>query len=243
MKKYRKSNIILKILFTLSLIINVGLILLNNQIVKTNEELVIVNEDLVSINEEKEIQIQNLGSIIDNLDSQLENISGVNKSYVDELNELRSRSELYDKYEYAIMTEQGIRTELKYEEVKLGDKLMAEKGYNPHLLFGTIMVESSANPEAVNEISDATGYGQFLDSTAEFVWNDLLGYGGYYSEIRKDGPSNILMMAEYYDYLYSTKGSTFEVIKQYSGNITNEGAYRYLSKINDYTQQVGVVIY
>lgn len=231
-----KNNIILKVLFTISLLINAILFLSNNEMTK-------INEELVNNNNEKDIQIKNLGTIIDDLDSQLEEIAGINKSYVDELNELRTRSELYDKYEYAIMTEHGIRTELKYQEVKLGEDLMVEKGYNPHLLFGTIMVESSANPEAVNETSDATGYGQFLDSTAEFVWNDLLGYDGYYSEIRKDGPSNILMMAEYYDYLYSTKGSTFEVIKQYSGNITNEGAYRYLSKINDYTQQVGVVIY
>lgn len=236
MKYKRKINILLKILFIISLIINTRLILLNNEIIKTNEGL----EN--SINE-KDIQIKSLGDTIDNLDSQLKDISNVNKSYVDELNELRSRSELYDKYEYAIMTEHDLRTDLKYHEIKLGEELMVEKGYNPHLLFGTIMVESSANPNAVNESSDATGYGQFLDSTAEFVWNDLLGYGGYYSDIRKDGSSNIIMMAEYYDYLYSTKNNTFEVIKQYSGNITDEGAYIYLSKINDYTRQVGVVIY
>ena len=232
--KFTKDKFI-TLLFILSVSINMVLIILNDQ---ANT----INAQLITANEEKQLHIEALNQTIDELDVQLQDLSNTNHSYIDELNELRSRSELYDKYEYAIMNEMNTRTNLQYYEIKLGEELMIEKGFNPHLLFGSIMVESGADPNAVNELSGATGYGQFLDSTAEFVWNDLLGYGNYYSEIRKDGPSNILMMAEYYDYLYSTKGSTFEVIKQYSGNATNEGAQRYLSKINDYTNQVGVVI-
>lgn len=232
----RKNNKFLTILFIISIIINVGLILLNNKITETNTEL-------VNTKDMNEAQIKALTTTVNELDSQIQELSGINRSYVDELNELRTRSELYDKYQYAIMTRENVRTELKYYEIKMGEQLMMEKGYDPHLLFGSIMVESSGNPQAVNESSGATGYGQFLDSTAEFVWNDLLGYDNYHSEIRKDGSSNILMMVEYYDYLYSTKGNTFEVIKQYSGNATDEGAQQYLSKINDYTRQVGVVIH
>ena len=159
-----------------------------------------------------------------------------------ELNKFRERSELYDKYSYAIINECNERTDLTYSEITYGEQLMSERDLNPHLLFASIMLESGGNPNAVNDIYGATGYGQFIDSTAEFVWNNLLGYEGYYSDIRKDGPSNILMMAEYYDYLYSIKDNTFEVIKHYSGNITDEGTYKYLAKLNDYTQQVGVVI-
>lgn len=176
------------------------------------------------------------------LDNEIKELSSTNKSYVDELTELRSRSELYDKYNYAIINECGDRTELTYAEIKLGEELMKEKGYNPHLMFGTIMVESGGNPTAVNHSSGSVGYGQFLNSTAEFVWVDIMGNSNYYPEIRKDGVSNIKMMANYYDYLYSTKKNTFGVIKEYSGNSTDAGARQYLSKINNYTRKVGVVI-
>lgn len=186
--------------------------------------------------------IDNLEEVVDKLDEQISNVTQVNQSYVDELNLLRTRAELYDKYEYAIMDE-GNRTELKYEEIQYGEELMIAKGHNPNLMFGSIMVESRANPEAVNKESGATGYGQFLDSTAKWVWTKLLGNGGYYSDLRKDGTANIQMMAEYYDYLYDIyKGNTLKVVKHYSGNSTYEGASVYLAKVNSFTKKVGEVI-
>lgn len=192
---------------------------------------------------DKDNKINQLKEIIDSQDRELQNISEINKSYVDEINYLRSRKELYNKYEYAIYDEMGERTYLTYEEIKLGEDLMLEKGYDPNLLFGTIMVESRGNPNVVNEETGATGYGQFMDETAEFVWNDLMGNYDYYPEIRKDGESNIKMMANYYDYLYKTEGNTFSVIKRYSGNATNYGTLNYINKINSFTNKVGVSIY
>lgn len=206
------------------------------------DENTILNQRITNIITEKNKIITDLNDTIKELDIQIQNVSNTNKSYVDELTELRTRSELYDKYSYAIINEMEERTELTYEEIKLGEQLMREKGYDPHLMFGTIMVESGGDPDAINESSGATGYGQFLNSTAEFVWSKLLGKGNYDPEVMKDGVSNIQMMAEYYDYLYSTKGDTFSVIKQYSGNATDEGAMNYLAKINSFTQKVGVVI-
>lgn len=187
--------------------------------------------------------IDSLEDVVDRLDAQISNVAQVNQSYVDELNLLRTRAELYDKYEYAIMDE-GKRTELKYEEIQYGEELMLAKGYNPNLMFGSIMVESRANPEAVNKESGATGYGQFLDSTAKWVWTKLIGNRGYYSDLRKDGKVNIQMMAEYYDYLYDKYGgNTLKVVKQYSGNSTYEGASKYLAKVNSFTRKVGEVVY
>lgn len=182
--------------------------------------------------------IDDLSTVVQETDSQLRHISNVNKSYVDELNTLRNRAELYDKYEYAIIYA-GQRTALTYEEITLGEQLMLDKGYDPDLMFGSIMVESNANPNAVNKDSGATGYGQFLDSTAKWVWTDMLGNSTYYSDIRKDGKANILMMATYYDYLYSVTGSTFEVVKCYSGNSTDEGTRRYIARVNKFINQVG----
>lgn len=204
---------------------------------KHNEILKDKNDKIVKLTFEN----NELCNIIDEIDDQIEYVESVNKSYVDELNQLRTRAELFDKYEYAIAYGDG-RTELTYEEIKYGEDLMIAKGLNPHLMFGTIMVESAGVPDAVNSESGATGYGQFLDSTAQWVWTKLLGNSTYNSNIRKDGFKNIQMMAEYYDYLYAELGSTFKVVKQYSGNSTNVGAAQYLAKVNSFTKKVGEVV-
>ena len=242
MKKKRNLIILNCITVLISSIIITGLVLYNKDLTK---QVLSLNNDINILTNEvadRETIIVDLKDTIIELNSQLERVGEVNKSYVDELTEFRSRSELYDKYSYAIINESGERTHLKYEEIKLGEELMLAKGYDPDLMFGTIMVESGGNPNAVNTSSGATGYGQFLNSTAEYVWTRLLNNNNYYSEIRKDGKVNITMMAEYYDHLYSLGKSTFGVIKHYSGNSTDEGAAIYLAKINKFTQKVGAVV-
>lgn len=215
---------------------------------KLNNELEKKEQHYTEVINEKDTRIQalndnveDLAVTIQDLDLQLTSVSEVNQSYVDELNMFREREELYNKYEYAII-DAGRRTKLTYEEIKLGEDLMVENGRNPHLMFGSIMVESNANPDVVNSQSGATGYGQFLNSTAEYVWEDIMGNSGYYPDLRKDGEANIKMMASYYEHLYGLKGSTFNVIKHYSGNSTNEGTQRYIDRINRYTSKVGVYI-
>lgn len=211
---------------------------LSNKVETLTENNKVVNANLINATG----IINELNDVIDNQDAQLVSLSETNQSMVDELNQLRTRAELYNKYEYAILDENGKRTELTYEEIELGESLMLEKGYDPHLMMGTIMVESHGNPNAVNASSGATGYGQFLNSTAKWVWTKLMGNQDYHSDIRKDGESNIRMMVEYYDYLYNTVGNTFSVIKSYSGNETNEGAAGYLREINKHTNRVGVTV-
>ena len=231
--------------FIMILLLLFRITILNNECKKLlqdyNESYTQLTETQVKI-EEKDKLISDLKMTVLEMNGQLEEVSDINMVYVDELKELRYRSELYDKYSYAILDETNQRTMLTYEEIKYGEQLMLDKGYDPDLLFGTIMVESRGNPEAINTSSGATGYGQFLDSTAEYVWVDLMGNDSYSSEIMKDGMKNIQMMVEYYDHLYSITGSTFGVIKQYSGNCTDNGAAHYLSLINSFTQKVGQVV-
>lgn len=202
-----------------------------------NSEICEKNQTIISLGR----TIDHLGEVINDVDDQITEVANINKEYVDELTMLRNRSELYDKYEYAII-DNGERTELTYAEIELGEQLMHEKGIDPNLMFGTIMVESRANPKAVNASSGATGYGQFLNSTARWVWTDLMGNKNYYSDLRKNGEVNIQMMAEYYDYLYSVNNNTFKVVKCYSGNKTDEGASEYLAKVNNFTRKVGVTL-
>ena len=226
-------------------IVCIGLSLRMNMLSKQTEQYkqqaVVATEKL---NEQNQL-VSDLKATIGELNTQLQVVAETNKSYVDELTEFRTRSELYDKYSYAIIDDCGDRTELKYAEIKLGEELMLEKGLEPHLMFSSIMLESSGNPSNVNRSSGATGYGQFMDATAKWVWTKLMGNNSstYYSDIRKDGETNIRMMAEYYDYLYDLKdGDTFKVIKYYSGNSTDAGAQWYLNKLNYFAGKVGVVI-
>ena len=205
-------------------------------------ELSAYSESIMSISSDKNNSIKELEGIIKTQDEQIQDLSQINKRYVDELNDFYDREELYDKYEYAIFDETGERTELTYAQIKLGEELMEENGYDPNLMFGTIMVESRGNPTCVNSESGATGLGQFLNSTAEYVWCDLMGNDYYSPEIMKDPESNIKMMACYYDHLYKIKGDTFNVIKTYSGNATDWGTLQYINKINEFTSKVGVII-
>ena len=224
----------------------IGFLINDNQ--RLNNELSTKDAEYTKIINEKDTEIEllngaikDLKMVVNDLDVQLTEVAKVNQSYVDELNTFREREELYNKYEYAVVYG-GERTELTYEEIKLGEQLMTEINQSPHLMFGTVMVESNGIPDAVNPRSGATGHGQFLDSTARFIWENVLGYTGYYPDLRKDGEANIKMMAGYYKYLYNTQGTTFKVIKQYSGNRTDGGTQKYIDKINSFTSQVGVYI-
>ena len=248
-KMRRKKMKLMKLMIYAMMFIIVALCITISCLAKENKKLQVTVDNHYEILSEKNNEIiqltlenKELINIIDEIDDQIEEVESINKSYVDELNTLRTRAELFDKYEYAIAYGDD-RTDLTYEEIKYGEDLMVAKGLNPHLMFGTIMVESAGKPDAVNSESGATGYGQFLDSTAEWVWTKLLGNSTYNSNIRKDGIKNIQMMAEYYDFLYAEHGgNTFKVVKQYSGNSTNDGAATYLAKVNSFTSKVGEVI-
>lgn len=241
--------------FTLLMLSYVAIFMVMNIYIHENEELleVIKQKDNIVAEKDQEIfqlrcaiddlgvVITDMNDVIEDMDTQLTAVSTVNKVYVDELNFYKNREELYNKYEYAIVYG-GERTELTYEQIEYGEELMLAKGYDPDLMFGSIMVESNAKPTVVNKESGATGYGQFLDSTAKWVWTNLLGNDSYHSDIRKDGTSNIQMMAAYYDYLYSTKGNTFDVVKCYSGNTTDEGTKEYLARVYKFISKVDAVI-
>lgn len=216
---------------------------LNWEIDQDNYEIAALGQSLNAISEEYKKDVETLNATIDDLNLQLEEMAEINKSYVDELAIFRERKELYDKYSYAIINDLGKRTDLTYEEIKLGETLMLEIGRDPHLMFGTIMVESGGDRDAVNKDSGATGYGQFLKSTGKWVYENLMGLKNYDPEIRKDGPTNIKMMARLYKWLYYTyDGDTLKVVKHYSGNSTNKGARSYLERINRFTNKVGVTV-
>ena len=261
MSRKEKRSFIIKVTLVISIVILLILLPLSYMVVQYMFNLRLSHiEDLVKMTEQinkkdnqiselikyidldKDTAIKELSDVVSELEEELIEVSDTNKSLVDELKVFREREELYDKYEYCIFDETGERTELTYSQIKLGEELMEENGYDPNLLLGTIMVESRGNPDAYNESSGAAGYGQLMNTTAEYLWEDVMGLSDYNPQIRYDGDANIYMMAEYYNYLYKNGYDTFRVVKQYSGNLYDYGAYEYLSKINSYTKQCGVTI-
>ena len=193
-------------------------------------------EGIIATSDERE---KSLLQTIDSLDSEIslcvETYNTLSKQYdsfQEKYNTLRSRKELYDKYEYALFDEAGNRTELTYDNLKYGETLMKEYGYDPHILFGIFGVESEYKPKAKNPKSTARGLGQLLKGTAEFVYEDILGNEGYSHNMAYNAKTNILLSSTYINYLMKhNHGDTFKVIQGYCGK-NYSGTCAYIRKIN-----------
>lgn len=178
-----------------------------------------------------------LKGIIDQLSEQQEELISDNKKlnsknnkYLKTIKKFQEREELFDKYEYAIVTD-GYRTDLTYDQIKNGEELMLEKGYDPNLLFGIIMVESSADEKLTSDHSTARGYGQILKGTGEFVYSNLLNLGKYNHNMAFDGNTNIMMMCEYLDYLIKRRDNDlYKAIQGYRGKTDVSGYIRGIDK-------------
>lgn len=161
-----------------------------------------------------------------------------NENLNNELQTYKSRAELYDKYDYAIIDKSGNRTDLTYDNIATGEQLMQEKGLDPDLLFGIIMTESGGIEAASNSGSTALGFGQLLQGTAKFTYEKQMGNGaGTYSHsMAKDGDTNIEMVANYLDYLHNDQGlDIYSTIRSYRG--CNDQSY--IATIDSYIGKHG----
>lgn len=198
--------------------------LLNNSNQSTIEALEAENKELADT-------ANDLISTTNEINSQLKEAISANKSMKKEIKVYKEREELYNKYEYVIYDDSGNRTDITYDEIKYAEDLMNEKGYDPDLLFGIVMVESSATRNAKNSSSTATGYGQILAGTGKFVYEDLMNAGAYSHSYALDGKKNLNMTVTYLDYLIQNKDSLFSAVRQYCGRDVS-GTYSYINRIN-----------
>ena len=98
-----------------------------------------------------------------------------NEYILHELEIYKHREELYDKYEYAIFYN-GERTDITYDHLDSLEQMVEETSIpNPDLILAIIGLESHFNCQAYNPKSGASGFGQFLPSTARSVWIKVLG--------------------------------------------------------------------
>lgn len=138
------------------------------------------------------------------------------------LNVFYTRSELYDKYDWAITRSDGSRTDIKYDQLLTLEELIKEKGMEPEtldLVLAIAMVESNGVENAKNPESTASGFGGFLNSTGKFVYTELMNNDSYnHSKVSMNGDDNLQMIVYYLDYLNDIyDGDLNEVIRNYRG--------------------------
>lgn len=180
--------------------------------------------------------VSGMKDTIETLDSSNAKLIKDNKSLSSDLKKFTKRSELYDKYEYAIYNKSGDRTDLKYDQIATGEELMKKAGIDPDLLFGIIMTESGGNEKASNSTSTARGFGQMLAGTGEYVYEDILNLGTYNHSMAYNGDTNIRMVVGYLGYLKNTRHmSAYNAVKAYRG-VEPTG---YIKTINSYINKKG----
>lgn len=218
---------------------------LESQLAKANSKLEDVNktnEELSSYFDELSEEYENVASMSVTLDDQnkelINKVNELNKT----LNDYEKREELFDKYEYALIREDGTRTDITYEEINnlynTAEELnMTEESIS--LILSVAMVESQGTESAKNNESTAVGLGQILSGTGKFVWSNLMDNSGSYihSSVASDGNNNLQMMAYYLNYLNNKyNGNTLNVIKEYRG----ENDIQYFKKIDGYLDTAGL---
>lgn len=173
---------------------------------------------LMTENEKLNESIKKLTAGIVELDEENVSLVESNEKYYKELTALRERAELYDEYEYALVYN-GERTDITFDQLKTGIDICNEANISPHLLFAFIMTESHGIESAKNPNSTATGYGQILNGTAKFVYEDLMnnGEGTFTNALSKDGDINIEMTARYIAYLKDHNSNLHDIIVDYAG--------------------------
>lgn len=181
-------------------------------------------------------QVEKLTEIVNTLNDENIQLAEANDKYYSELTKFTEREELFNKYEYTIYNGTE-RTDITYDQLQLAEDLMIDNGLDPNLLLGIVMTESGGNEKADSASSTASGYGQFLSSTGNFVYEDLLQKNDIYNHSKAlDGNINIEMMAAYLKYLYDKTGDVYSTIYAYRG-VYNCSSY--INKIDSYIGTVG----
>ncbi len=141
-----------------------------------------------------------------------------------ELNDLKNRKELYDKYEY-VLFDNGKRTDMKYSMVAYGEEIMKKENIDPNMLFGLVMVESRGVEKAQNPTSSARGFCQLIDTTAKSLYEKVLNKGPYTHDYAFNGYINLELGAKLISRnMREYKGNTYTTIQLYRG-VTDARSY------------------
>lgn len=215
------------------------------QIKNMNEEIAELENalnDAYIKNNDFESTISSMSDIINEIQEDNNDLIEENKSLKKEIKEYTKRNELFNKYEYAVLDKSGNRTDLTYDQIETAETLMEKKGLDPDILLGVIMVESGGVEKCINSESTARGYGQILEGTGQFVYENLEGNpkGSYDHSMALDGYNNIRMTSELWGWFNESGKSLYQAIQKYRGK---EDVSGYIAGINSYLSTKGKTIY
>ena len=154
----------------------------------------------------------------------------------EECNRLSDMLEKYEEYEVFMFTYEGSskRTDCTYDLLEYLDELIADKAVNCLPFYcSCIMIESTWNNHDYNPVSTAYGLPQFLSSTGEWVYNEMLDApnGPYNHEMVTDPYISLHMMTEYVNTIFlGYEGDLKKTIDSYRG-LHDEP---YLARFNKY---------
>ena len=156
-----------------------------------------------------------------------------------ELEELYSRQDLFDRYGFFLYDKRGERNDITYDHLRsLEEMIEGTSVPNAELILSIIYLESSGHCDVVNgQGSGASGFGQFLPSTAKSVWINVLGNpeDSWDPDMVFDPDINLQLTVAYMDYLIKKHGSPREALRQYSGSGSNEAHLNgYIATLDSY---------
>ena len=169
-----------------------------------------------------------------------------------ELDDLRHRAELYDKYNYAIINQMDEnipdderRTDITYDQIDTLETLAAENGLSNDavaFVLAIAMNESRGKEDSKNPNSTATGYCGILDFTGKYLYEDIMGNpeGSYSHDMCYNGYINLELALQYVKYLNDMYGGDIQKI---------ENSYRgyydaaYDSQLDQNLQRAGKSLY
>ena len=188
------------------------------------------------------IQINQLSEVAGELDKSNSELVTALKKDETELKELRERKELYEKYEYAFVREDGSRTDISFDDVKTLEELAKEEGLGEDTVALVLAIsrnESQGYADVKNPNSSAAGLCGLLNSTAKYSYETLLanGKGSYKSEYVYDSLTNLKMALAYVAYLKENTDSNYELLVAYRGDNDDVSWFRKIQKYTGKTIQ------
>lgn len=188
--------------------------------------------------------LQDIAEVANTLDEENIKLNNECVELQSTIKEYEEREELFDEYEYALIRNDGTRTDITYERLENLESLVEEKNLNKDtidLVLGLSMTESSGNEDAKNAESTASGLGQILEGTGRYIYETLMGNGKgtYNHSMALDGSLNLEMMTYYLAYLGDKYNNNISlVLNEYRG--INDPPY--FKKLNKYLARAGTSV-
>lgn len=193
------------------------------------------NEETVTAYNSSIELLQNVAEVAVELDEQNKKIVDSSKRQARQLKRLQRRKRLMSNYEWALYDEEGIKTDISFEDIETLRSLCKKKNLSDDtvdLVLAIAMTESGGNAKCTNSTSTALGFGQFIEETGRITYTFLMGHESYnHRNVALNGTTNLKMILYYLEYLdMETNGDIDKIIDRYRG-LRSAG---YKRKINKY---------